>query len=103
MYALDAEQPPDCSVIRGTVLIYDFVARTPIDTRASHSFISCTLAHSMRLVFVTLRTLLVVTTPVRENIMLDHVCRDCVVAIVGYEHIILLDMMELDVIISVDS
>src|SRR3954466_1331276 len=83
-YALDAEQAPDRSVIRGTVLIYGSVARTLIDTGASHSFISYALARSMSLMISTMLTPLLVTTPVRGNVMLDHVCKDCFVAIAGY-------------------
>ena len=87
------------------MLIYGSVARTLIDTGASHSFISYALARSMSLMIVTMMTPLLVTTPVRGNIMLDRVCRDCFVAIAGYEHtfdLILLDMVELDVIIGMD-
>ena len=102
---MDADQPVDRSVIRGTVLIFGSVARTLIDTGASHSFISSTLARTMSLRYVTLRTPLTVTTPVQENIVLDRVCRDCFVVIAGYEHtydFILLDMGEPDVIIGMD-
>src|SRR3954465_9243450 len=48
-YAMDAEQTVDRSVIRGTVLVFGTVARVLIDTGASHSFISATLARTMRL------------------------------------------------------
>src|SRR5436853_7246275 len=86
VYGMDAEQPVDRSVIRGTVLIFGSVARTLIDTGASYSFISSTLARTMSLRYVTLRTPLTVTTPVQGNIVLDRDCRDCLRVMAGFEH-----------------
>lgn len=63
MYAMDAKQTADLSVISGIILIFGAVARVLIDTRALHSFIYCTLARTMRLTRMTLRTPLSVTTP----------------------------------------
>ena len=104
-YAMDAEQTADRSVIRGTVLIFGTAARVLIDTGASHSFISATLARTMRLTHSNLRTPLTVTTPVRGNIILYRICRGCTVVIAGYEHtfdFMLLDMVEPDVIIGMN-
>src|SRR3954464_681922 len=69
-YAMEAEQTVDRSVIRGTVHVFGTVARVLIDTGASHSLISATLARTMRLTHSTLRAPLTVTTPVRGNIIL---------------------------------
>lgn len=90
------------SVIRGTSLIYNYVARILIDTGSSHSFVLYALTYIIRLRFKALRTPQSVTTPVPENIVLDHICRSCTMVIAEYENtfnLILLDMVELDVII----
>lgn len=68
MYALDAKQTLVGLVIRGSVLVFSIVARALINTGALHSFISCTLAFTIRLTHMTRRTPLIVTyTSLREH------------------------------------
>src|SRR4051812_24107106 len=102
----EEEETPDRSVIiRGIILVYDYLAQTLIDTGATHSFISSTLACTLKLDVDTFTIPLRVTTPVWNNVMLNRVCRSCSLTIAGYEHtrdLILLDMTEFDVILGMD-
>lgn len=53
--------------------MYDYLTQTLIDTRATHSFISCTLARTLELPIDVLINPFRVTMPVRRNVILNLV------------------------------
>lgn len=84
--ASEEEETPDRFVIRGIVLIFYYLAQSQIDTGATHSFIATTLVHTLELPVNVLTIPLRVTTLVRRNVTIDHVCRLCSLTIARHVH-----------------
>ncbi|GFZ10833.1 hypothetical protein Acr_22g0002310 [Actinidia rufa] len=96
---------PEPSVIRGTFLIFNSWATVLIDTGASCSFIASAFAFALGLEVDLLDSTLLVDTPVGGVVLLNRVCRGCVLVIADRRieaDLVVMDMSGFDIILGMD-
>ncbi|XP_070057090.1 uncharacterized protein [Nicotiana tomentosiformis] len=93
------------SVITSIVPVYYRDASILFDPGSTYLYVSSYFASYLVMSHDSLATLVYMSTPVGDSIMMDHVYRSCVVTIGGYEtrvDLLLLNMVDFDVILSMD-
>ena len=93
------------AVVEGMMIIYNSWATILFDTGATHSFISSTFASSLGLTAEVMDGALCVASPLGGEMVVGHVCRSCVVRVVGHElttDLLVLDMVGYDIILGMD-
>ena len=91
--------------MEGMFLVNTWPAKILFDSGASHSFVSHSFMSRLQLTPDVLAEPLAVATPLGDSSLLEHVCKDCVVALDDLQFrvdLIVLFMSEFDVILGMD-
>ncbi|XP_073153611.1 uncharacterized protein [Henckelia pumila] len=107
VFALNQKQAEADSdrMIAGTCNLCGFLAYVLIDTGASHSFISTRFAKKYRLPYVPLDVLLVVSTPMGNEVLTKRLVVGCTLEFKGYHliaNLMILAMDDFKCIIGID-
>ena len=96
---------PEASIVRGTFLLFNSLARVLFDSGASHSFIAASFVLALGLEIEELNPPLFVDTPIGGRMPLDRICRGCELVILDRHFVfdfIVLGMSGFDLILGMD-
>ncbi|KAL9677615.1 hypothetical protein QQ045_005848 [Rhodiola kirilowii] len=92
-------------VVEGTFPVYNSLAKFLFNTGATHSFIAASFASTLDLPLERFDKSLYVDMPLRHNVLINKMCKGCVIKVVDYDteiDVILLEMSVYQVILGMD-